>query len=130
MQSPLTLARCPPRSQPTGHLFHIDFGYVFGRDPKWNPPPMRLTKEMVVAMGGLESEGYRNFRSFACQAYTILRKSAGLILNLIALMLDAGIGDIGREDIEKVLRCSACLRHALCAYRMRDPPPPLRPARS
>ena len=37
---------------PDGKLFHIDFGYIFGADPKPLPPPMRLNKEMVDAMGG------------------------------------------------------------------------------
>ena len=35
-----------------GALFHIDFGYMLGRDPKPFPPPMKLCKEMVEAMGG------------------------------------------------------------------------------
>ena len=30
-----------------GKLFHIDFGYILGRDPKPFPPPMKLSKEMV-----------------------------------------------------------------------------------
>jgi len=30
-----------------GHLFHIDFSYIFGRDPKPFPPPMKFCKEMV-----------------------------------------------------------------------------------
>ena len=30
-----------------GNLFHIDFGYILGRDPKPFPPPMKLNKEMV-----------------------------------------------------------------------------------
>ena len=36
----------------SGHLFHIDFGFILGRDPKPLPPAMRLTTEMVTAMGG------------------------------------------------------------------------------
>lgn len=36
----------------SGKLFHIDFGYILGRDPKPMPPPMKLSKEMVDAMGG------------------------------------------------------------------------------
>ena len=30
-----------------GHLIHVDFGYILGRDPKPFPPPMKLNKEMV-----------------------------------------------------------------------------------
>jgi len=37
-----------------GRLFHVDFGFILGRDPKPFPPPMKLCKEMVVAMGGQE----------------------------------------------------------------------------
>jgi len=33
-----------------------------GRDPKPFPPPMKLCKEMVDAMGGQDSEHYRQFK--------------------------------------------------------------------
>lgn len=37
-----------------GKMFHVDFGYILGRDPKpFAPPPMKLTSEMVNGMGGL-----------------------------------------------------------------------------
>lgn len=83
---------------------------------------------MVLAMGGPVSEGYRRFRNLACQAYTILRKSAGLILNLIALMLDSGIGEpetIGPQDIEKVGPLRPAPRPPPCSG-----PLPVPPARS
>ena len=41
-----------------GHLFHIDFGYIFGHDPKPLPPPMKFCKEMVEGMGGYNSTQY------------------------------------------------------------------------
>lgn len=37
---------------PQGHLFHIDFSYILGNDPKPFPPPMKLCREMIDAMGG------------------------------------------------------------------------------
>ena len=102
---------------PAGNLFHIDFGFILGLDPKPLPPPFRFTTEMCDAMGGTEGEDYQKFvllmkinmlylflffnayvcswfyrfRSKCCQAYNILRKEASLIINLLSLMVDAGI---------------------------------------
>ena len=87
-----------------GQLFHIDFGFIFGQDPKPLPPPFRFTRHMADAMGGEDSEHYAKFKSYCCQAYNWLRKSANLILNLLSLMADAGINDISkRSNINKVL---------------------------
>uniref|UniRef100_A0A158PBT9 PI3K/PI4K domain-containing protein n=1 Tax=Angiostrongylus cantonensis TaxID=6313 RepID=A0A158PBT9_ANGCA len=40
----------------SGRLFHVDFGFILGRDPKPLPPPMKLTNEMLQAMGGIKSK--------------------------------------------------------------------------
>jgi phosphatidylinositol 3-kinase len=80
-----------------GHMFHIDFGYIFGKDPKPFPPPVRLTREMIAGMGGPESANYQRFKSFCCQAYNILRKSANLILSLLNLMREAGIEALAEQ---------------------------------
>ncbi len=87
-----------------GHLFHIDFGYIFGRDPKPLPPPMRITKEMIDGMGGPESRNYSRFRSYCCQAYNILRKSANLVTVLLTLMRDAGIEDLHPDPITTIAK--------------------------
>lgn len=88
----------------SGQLFHIDFGFIFGQDPKPLPPPFRFTKSMADAMGGEDSETYGRFKTYCCQSYNWLRKSANLILNLLSLMGDAGINDISkRSDLSKVL---------------------------
>lgn len=87
---------------PDGRLFHIDFGYILGRDPKAFPPPMKLCAPMVEAMGGSDSPYYRHFRTYCCEAYNILRKSATLILSLFHLMAGAAIPDV-RHDPEKAM---------------------------
>eukprot|EP00200_Dunaliella_tertiolecta_P009890 CAMPEP_0202375868 /NCGR_PEP_ID=MMETSP1127-20130417/6472_1 /ASSEMBLY_ACC=CAM_ASM_000462 /TAXON_ID=3047 /ORGANISM="Dunaliella tertiolecta, Strain CCMP1320" /LENGTH=1054 /DNA_ID=CAMNT_0048973485 /DNA_START=2551 /DNA_END=5712 /DNA_ORIENTATION=+ len=87
---------------PDGRLFHIDFGYILGNDPKPFPPPMKICKEMVEAMGGQDSPWYGQFRMYACEAYNILRKSADLILSLFHLMAGASIEAI-RADPEKAI---------------------------
>ena len=61
---------------------------------------------MVEGMGGLDSSEYRQFCSLACQAFNALRKSAGLVLNLLHLMSDAGIEDLSNNpsaDAEGVI---------------------------
>lgn len=52
---------------------------------------------MVDGMGGQDSTEYRQFCSLACQAFNTLRKSAGLVLNLLHLMSDAGIEDLSNN---------------------------------
>lgn len=87
-----------------GRLFHVDFGYILGKDPKPFPPPMKLCKEMVEAMGGAESQYYGRFKSYCCEAYNILRKSSNLILNLFHLMAGASIPAIASDPEKGILK--------------------------
>lgn len=89
---------------PDGHLFHIDFGYILGRDPKPFPPPMKLCKEMIEAMGGAQSPHHLKFKSYCFVTFNSLRKSANLILNLLSLMVDANIPDIAIEPDKAVMK--------------------------
>jgi phosphatidylinositol 3-kinase len=92
---------------PDGHFFHADFGYILGRDPKPFPAQMKLSREMVDGMGGTSSPYYAQFKSFCFTAYTTLRKSANLILNLFSLMVDANIPDILFEPDKAVLKVNS-----------------------
>lgn len=89
---------------PDGHFFHADFGFILGRDPKPFAPVMKLTKEMVDCMGGVQSEHYKKFKQYCFLAYAALRKSSNLILNLFSLMVDANIPDIRLEPDKAVLK--------------------------
>ncbi|KAK2624842.1 hypothetical protein QTJ16_006035 [Diplocarpon rosae] len=89
---------------PDGHFFHADFGFILGRDPKPFAPAMKLCKEMVDGMGGSSSEHYAQFKQYCFTAYTTLRKSSNLILNLFSLMVDANIPDIKIEPDKVVLK--------------------------
>lgn len=87
---------------PTGHFFHADFGYILGRDPKPFAPLMKLSREMIEGMGGASSPHYQAFKQHCFTAYTTLRKSSNLILNLFSLMVDANIPDIRMEPDKAV----------------------------
>jgi phosphatidylinositol 3-kinase len=80
--------------KPDGCLFHIDFGFILGNDPKPFPPPMKLCREMVEGMGGEKSENYQKFLKLCCSSYIVLRKHARRILNMFVLMIDANIENI------------------------------------
>nr|CAD7439167.1 unnamed protein product [Timema bartmani] len=94
----------------SGKLFHIDFGYILGRDPKPLPPPMKLSKEMVEAMGGVTSEHYQEFRKQCYTAFLHLRRHANLMLNLFSLMVDASVPDIALEPDKAVKKVQDKLR--------------------
>jgi phosphatidylinositol 3-kinase len=89
---------------PDGHFFHADFGFILGRDPKPFAPAMKLCTEMVDGMGGSSAEQYSSFKQYCFTAYTALRKSSNLILNLFSLMVDANIPDIKIEPDKVVLK--------------------------
>ncbi|KAF1917519.1 kinase-like domain-containing protein [Ampelomyces quisqualis] len=90
---------------PDGRFFHVDFGYILGRDPKPFAPQMKLCREMIEGMGGSQHPNYLAFKSYAFTAWSTLRKSSNLLLNLFALMQGANIPDIKIEregSVEKV----------------------------
>lgn len=55
-------------------------------------------------MGGAQSTHYARFRNFCFTAFSILRKNSNLILNLIALMVDANIPDLKHRDVHEQLQ--------------------------
>jgi len=81
-----------------GRLFHIDFGFILGKDPKPAPPPIKLCQEMVECMGGKGSKGYEEFKQKCVNAYWVLRENARVIVNMFYLMIDSGIPEL--NDIE------------------------------
>jgi phosphatidylinositol 3-kinase len=92
------------RLLPSGHFFHVDFGYILGHDPKLYPPAVKVCKEMVDGMGGVHSQHYARFTNFCFTAFSILRQSANLILNLVTLMVDANIPDIKGRNVHELLQ--------------------------
>ena len=77
-----------------GKLFHIDFGFILGKDPKIFPPPIRICKQMVMCMGGMKSAGYDQFRNKCVNAFLYLRRNYKYIVNLFYLMIHSGVKDL------------------------------------
>ena len=80
-----------------GKFFHIDFGFIFGKEPGkkgYLASKIRISKTMVAGMGGLDSEGYQMFENKCWECYKHLRARKSYLLNLMHLMINSGIGDL------------------------------------
>ena len=67
-----------------GYLFHIDFSYVLGKKAKFMAPEIRITPDMIDAMGGLKSQNYELFRNVCTRAYNCLRRHYNLFYILLS----------------------------------------------
>jgi hypothetical protein len=87
-----------------GLLFHIDFSFILGSDPKLINPIMRITPEMVDALGGINSAYYKEFSSVCSQIYNCLRRHVNLFTNLLLLIVESSpksATNITRETMRK-----------------------------
>jgi len=69
-----------------GTVFHIDFNYIMGLDPKPLTPKIRIIPEMIDAIGGLNSEGYKLFVDECNKCYSILRREYKNVMNMLILI--------------------------------------------
>lgn len=90
--------------QESGRFFHIDFGFLFGKDPKLGAPPFKLPKYVVDILGNIDSDS--RFASYCYEAFNRVRSVGSMILALTSLMtnanLDAFDGVDGMTTIEEV----------------------------
>ena len=95
-----------------GLLFHIDFGYILGNEPKFitkktfGMDEIRLTSDMIDMMGGLESKHYKKFIELCNQCFNCLRQHSNLFYILLLMLsfykpaID-GAGTYNKEVIQK-----------------------------
>lgn len=74
---------------PHGHLLHIDFGYMFGTDPKASHAHIRITQGTIDALGGLHSSTYATFVAQCQDLYTRMRQHVLLWHALCVRLLPA-----------------------------------------
>ncbi|MDP2436224.1 MAG: FYVE zinc finger domain-containing protein [archaeon] len=73
---------------PNGQLFHIDFGFILGDDPKILMPLIRLTPDMVECMGNHSSPAYAHFKELSTSIYLELRRYYPLFSQVLATLSD------------------------------------------
>ena len=107
-----------------GQMFHIDFGHFLNHKKKKygicrNRVPFVLPGDFIciICHGSTDiakSDEYKKFEDLCCQAYMSIRKRANVIINLLSMMLGAGLPELSSfEDIEYV-------RTALAVEKSRD----------
>jgi hypothetical protein len=70
-----------------GRLFHIDYGFILGADPKpISQPKIRITPDMVDALGGSQSVYYQEFVDLCNRIYQGLRGHLNLFICLLSLL--------------------------------------------
>ena len=72
----------------TGVLFHIDYSFCIGHDPKPFYPSIRITKEMIDMIGGENSDNYKYFIENCSKYYNCIRKYTNIISLMIYLLYD------------------------------------------
>ena len=105
-----------------GRIFHVDFSYLFGKDPKPFPPPMKLCKEMVEAMGGPDGEYFAQFKSLCMEAFLSLRRWSRMLIAYIRLTADEEavkfVHDrlmIGKGDVEACVALERLIDESMTA---------------
>jgi hypothetical protein len=71
----------------SGLLFHIDFSYILGQDPRYsNNKTIRVTPEIVNVIGGYESSDYIYFLDCCTKIYNRLRQHVNIFSNILSLI--------------------------------------------
>ena len=71
-----------------GRILHIDFTYILGDDPKHVRTEMRMTKDMLDALGGKDTASFMEFKDMCIDAYRSIRIHAPFWYALLTRVSD------------------------------------------
>ena len=72
-----------------GQLFHIDYSFAMGYEPKIiTVPKIRITPDMLDAIGGEHSQGFVYFKELVSRIYKCLRKHYNIFINMLIILSD------------------------------------------
>jgi hypothetical protein len=84
-----------------GSLFHIDYGYILGADPKLSDATIRISPHMLDAMGGIESDHYKMFRDMCTNIYNTIRPNISIISSLMFTLSEINPAQYDVTKIQK-----------------------------
>lgn len=89
-----------------GHVLHIDFGFCFDIVPggvKFEAAPFKLTKEMVMVLGGNDqTQAYKWFEELCIKGYLACRPYMETIVRCVNPMLESGLPCFKETTIKKL----------------------------
>ncbi|CAH0605757.1 unnamed protein product [Chrysodeixis includens] len=77
----------------TGHIIHIDFGFIFSISPKnlgFESSPFKMTQEFVEVMDGENSDMFQYFKILILRGLIAARKHCDQIIHVVELMRMGG----------------------------------------
>lgn len=84
-----------------GRLFHIDFGYILGKDPIITDPAIRITPEIVEAVGGFSSANYIQFKDLCTKIYNCLRRNIDIFMNILLMLPKISDVKLNEDEIKQ-----------------------------
>ncbi|EIN07346.1 hypothetical protein PUNSTDRAFT_144847 [Punctularia strigosozonata HHB-11173 SS5] len=72
-----------------GHLIHIDFGFMLSNSPGnigFEAAPFKLPLEYVDVLGGVDGDGFKEFRRLFREGFEAARKHCDRIVTMVELM--------------------------------------------
>lgn len=88
-----------------GTIFHIDFGYMLGKDPVFTNPGIRITDNILDALGGIRSEKYKLFQKTCSKIFNTLRHYIDIFTNMLLVLPSISDLKLSKNDIrEQILR--------------------------
>ncbi|GEQ67449.1 hypothetical protein JCM33374_g1114 [Metschnikowia sp. JCM 33374] len=89
-----------------GHILHIDFGFCFDIVPggvKFEVAPFKLTKEMVMVLGGSDTtQAYQWFEDLCIKGFLACRPYMETIVRCVTPMLESGLPCFKDTTIKKL----------------------------
>lgn len=72
----------------SGHIIHIDFGYLLSKTVKFEKAPFKLTTEFVETMGGYKSPCYKEYCRLCVKSYLAARMHYKKIMLLVEMTME------------------------------------------
>ena len=86
----------------SGLLFHIDFGYILGKDPKYSSTHIKIAPEIMNAIGGKKSKNYKKFKEYCANIYAHLRIHINAFMNML-LVVSHIDNKITQDHVKEIL---------------------------